>query len=116
MGIIKNTVSNILIGMVDSTGGQEGSTKALIIVDVQNDFCTGGSLCVPNNEEIFPVIDKLRESPYKEMWKTVVHTRDWHPANHCSFQANNPGSELFKPITLEDTGVEQVMWPVHCVQ
>ena len=96
--------------MVENT-----STKALIIVDVQNDFCTGGSLAVGDNEMIFPIIDKLRASPYKETWKKVYRTRDWHPADHCSFQVNNPGSELFKPFKLAN-GVDQVMWPVHCVQ
>ena len=84
---------------------QTASKKALIVVDVQNDFCTGGSLCVPNNEEIFPVIEQLRGAPYKDVWKTVVFTRDWHPTDHCSFQANHPGTELFSTITL-DTGVE----------
>jgi nicotinamidase/pyrazinamidase len=46
----------------------------------------------------------------------VFHTRDWHPANHCSFQANHPGTELFSIIVLPDSRVEQVMWPTHCVQ
>lgn len=53
---------------------------ALIIVDVQNDFCTGGSLCVKDNEQIFPVIQKLRTK-----FDYVFRTRDWHPANHLSF-------------------------------
>jgi len=86
---------------------------ALIIVDVQNDFCTGGSLQVPDNEVIFPIIDKLRTNC---SFDVVVRTRDWHPASHASFQANNPGTKLFEMITLKDTGVEQVMWPTHCVQ
>ena len=90
---------------------------ALIVVDVQNDFCTGGSLCVPDNEAIFPVIQKLRtEEAYRDRYQHVYFTRDWHPQDHCSFQSNNPGSTLFTPITLADTGVEQVMWPDHCVQ
>ena len=91
----------------------DNSKKALIIVDVQNDFCTGGSLAVPNCEEIFPVCEKLRNSKF---FDKVYRTRDWHPKNHVSFQANNPGTELFQEITLPDTGVKQVMWPTHCVQ
>ena len=63
--------------------------KALVIVDIQNDFCTGGSLAVGDNEKIFPVINKLRESGRYDL---VVRTRDWHPSNHASFQANNPGT------------------------
>lgn len=81
-------------------------------MDVQNDFCTGGSLAVKDCEMIFPVIDKLRNSG---KFEKVYRTRDWHPANHASFQANNPGSKLFEEILLEDTGVMQVMWPTHCV-
>ena len=64
--------------------------KALVIVDVQNDFCDGGSLCVPHNAEIMPVIEALRAKSH-----FTVRTRDWHPADHVSFQANNPGSTLF---------------------
>ena len=88
--------------------------EALIIVDVQNDFCTGGSLAVEGNEKIFPIINKLRELPMYE--GRIFLTRDWHLKEHCSFQVNNPGSELFKSIVLEDTKETQVMWPVHCVQ
>jgi len=69
--------------------------KALIIVDVQNDFCTGGSLSVQHNELIFPVIEKLRGVEGLKFFNYVFRTRDWHSANHASFQANNPGSELF---------------------
>jgi nicotinamidase/pyrazinamidase len=67
--------------------------EALIIVDVQNDFCPGGALAVAGGDEIVPVINELaRETPF------VVATRDWHPAAHSSF--------------VERGGV----WPVHCVQ
>ena len=50
------------------------------------------------------------------IFDVVVYTRDWHPANHVSFAANNPGQPLFSVKRLEDTGVDQVMWPIHCVQ
>jgi len=85
---------------------------ALIIVDVQNDFCEGGSLAVENASAIIPIINALRENP---LFNHVFLTRDWHPQSHCSFQANNPGTALFSKITLADTGAEQVMWPIHCV-
>ena len=99
--------------MVDAAAGK----NALIVVDVQNDFCTGGSLAVTDNEAIFPVIEKIRtDQAMKQCYSHVYFTRDWHPQNHCSFQSNNPGSTLFQPITLEDTGVVQMMWPDHCVQ
>ena len=75
--------------------------SALIVVDVQNDFCSGGTLAVPENEAIFPVIEKLRkDAEYKAKFNHVIFTRDWHPYNHCSFQSNNPGSSMYKPITL----------------
>ena len=82
-------------------------------MDAQNDFCTGGVLAVPNNEIIFPVIEKLRESPIKEMWKTVIFSRDWHPADHCSFYVNHEGAEAYSTVVLE-SGDLQILWPVHC--
>jgi nicotinamidase/pyrazinamidase len=81
---------------------------ALVIVDVQNDFCTGGKLAVPGGEAIVPVINSLREK-----FRTVVLTQDWHPAGHASF-ANTHGQEPFSTKEL-DYGT-QVMWPDHCVQ
>ncbi|CEL94160.1 unnamed protein product [Vitrella brassicaformis CCMP3155] len=85
---------------------------ALIIVDVQNDFCEGGSLAVNEAEEILPVINSLRDKP---LFDCVILTCDWHPLDHCSFAANHPGAELFTVKKLPDTGVDQMMWPVHCV-
>lgn len=70
--------------------------KALIVVDVQNDFCPGGALAVAGGDEIIPVINRLVNS-----FDLVVYTRDWHPANHVSF-AENP--------QFTDKS-----WPAHCV-
>jgi nicotinamidase/pyrazinamidase len=64
--------------------------SALIIVDVQNDFCEGGSLAVPNANQVIPVINHFRER-----FEHVYISKDWHPADHCSFASNNPGSTLF---------------------
>lgn len=80
----------------------EGMKTALIIVDVQNDFCEGGSLAVPKANEIITLINKLRDLPFFDL---VVLTKDWHPVNHASFAENNPGTKLFETITLPDTGV-----------
>ena len=77
--------------------------SALIIVDVQNDFCEGGSLGVPNANEIIPLINKLRENP---KFDCVFLSRDWHPLNPCSFSVNNPGANLYEAIILPDTGIE----------
>jgi nicotinamidase/pyrazinamidase len=84
--------------------------QALIIVDMQNDFCEGGSLAVTGSLEVIPKINKLREN-----FDIVVVTRDWHSADHVSFGANHPESKLFSKIVVPETGKEQVMWPVHCV-
>ncbi len=82
---------------------------ALIVVDVQNDFCTGGALAVTDGEQVVPVINGIMPE-----FGTVVFTQDWHPAGHVSFAANHPGAEPFTSIRL-DYG-EQTLWPVHCVQ
>lgn len=83
--------------------------KALIIVDVQNDFMPGGSLAIANGDSIVPVINKLLPK-----FELVVATQDWHPANHASFASNHQGKKTFD--TLELSGIQQVLWPDHCVQ
>ena len=86
-------------------------SRALIIVDVQNDFCEQGALPVPEASQIIPVINELRQT---KKWDLIVLTKDWHPENHVSFAVNNNAKE-FSTITLED-GTQQTMWPKHCVQ
>lgn len=83
--------------------------KALILVDLQNDFCTGGALEVPAANEIIPIANDLMNS-----FEHVIATQDWHPANHGSFAANHLWRKPGQIIDLD--GVEQVLWPIHCVQ
>lgn len=84
--------------------------KALIVVDVQNDFCEGGALAVPNANDIIPYINMLMdENEYDE----IIFTQDWHPADHKSFASNND-RQVGESIILN--GVPQFMWPDHCVQ
>jgi nicotinamidase/pyrazinamidase len=83
--------------------------KALIIVDVQNDFVTGGNLEVPHGEQILPLVNDL-----SERFDLVVATQDWHPLTHKSFASNHAGKKPFEKIMLG--GLEQVLWPDHCVQ
>lgn len=83
--------------------------RALIIVDVQNDFTTGGRLEVKEGEEIIPLVNKLQSG-----FDLVVATQDWHPPDHKSFASNHPGKQPFEQIVLN--GLEQVLWPDHCVQ
>ena len=83
--------------------------KALVIVDVQNDFCPGGSLAVPEGDRVVPIINGLMPR-----FDLVVAAQDWHPADHGSFAANHPGRKPGEVIELD--GLEQLLWPVHCVQ
>ena len=84
--------------------------KALILVDIQNDFCKGGNLAVPDGEKIIPFVNQLQENEYD----LIVATQDSHPQNHKSFSSNNPGTN---PGDLgELNGQPQVMWPDHCVK
>ncbi len=83
--------------------------KALILVDIQNDFLPGGALAVPDGDAVIPVANKLQSA-----FPVVVATQDWHPANHGSFAASHPGKKAFEQIELN--GLPQTLWPVHCVQ
>ncbi len=83
--------------------------RALIIVDVQNDFCEGGSLAVAGGSLVVPVINAILPA-----FDVVVATQDWHPGNHGSFAANHVGARVGEVGTLGE--LPQVMWPVHCVQ
>lgn len=83
--------------------------KALLIVDLQNDFCPGGALEVPEGDEIVPTANKLINT-----FDTVIQTQDWHPAGHSSFASSHEGKEPYDTIEV-DYG-EQVLWPDHCVQ
>jgi nicotinamidase/pyrazinamidase len=83
--------------------------KALILVDIQNDFLPGGALAVPDGDKVIPVVNKLQLA-----FPLVVATQDWHPANHGSFAASHPGKNVFEQIELN--GLPQTLWPVHCVQ
>jgi nicotinamidase/pyrazinamidase len=85
------------------------ATDALIVIDVQNDFCPGGALAVAEGDEIIRRINGLMGE-----FATVVLTQDWHPANHASFADNHPGAEPFTLIQMPYG--PQVLWPTHCVQ
>ena len=84
--------------------------KALIIVDVQNDFCENGALAVPDANSIIPYINLLME---ENEYDQIILTQDWHPAKHKSFASNN-GQKVGDTIILN--GIPQFMWPDHCVQ
>jgi len=84
-------------------------TSVLLVVDVQNCFLPGGTLAVPNGDEIIPVINSLGEK-----FQNVIFTQDWHTQDQVSFASNHPGKEPFE--TVELSYGTQVLWPDHCVQ
>ena len=84
-------------------------SKALIVIDIQNDFCPGGALAVAGGDAIIPRVNALMDD-----FPVRVLTQDWHPADHSSFAANHPGAEPFGLIDMPYG--PQVLWPVHCVQ
>lgn len=81
----------------------------LLVIDVQNDFCTGGALAVPGGEKVVPAVNRIAQK-----FANVVLTQDWHPRDHVSFAANHADTQPFQAIEL-DSGT-QVLWPTHCVQ
>jgi nicotinamidase/pyrazinamidase len=83
--------------------------EVLLIVDVQNDFCPGGALAVPDGDAIVPVVNKLADG-----FLHVILTQDWHPPGHTSFASSHPGKQPFD--TIEVSYGEQILWPDHCVQ
>ncbi|MYM55519.1 bifunctional nicotinamidase/pyrazinamidase [Thalassovita mangrovi] len=84
-------------------------TQALIVIDVQNDFCPGGALAVPGGDDIVPGINALMDD-----FDAVVLTQDWHPIDHSSFASQHAGKA---PLEMIDMAYgPQVLWPDHCVQ
>ncbi|HNL06271.1 MAG TPA: bifunctional nicotinamidase/pyrazinamidase [Chitinophagales bacterium] len=83
--------------------------KALILVDIQNDFVEGGALAVPDGNAVVSIANRLQK-----VFPLVIATQDFHPSDHASFAANHSGSEIGDVIDLY--GLLQILWPVHCVQ
>ena len=83
-------------------------SSALIIIDMQNDFCPGGALAVQNGEKIIEPINSAQEE-----FETIILTQDWHPKEHSSFASNN-SAEAYSTIEM-DYG-PQILWPDHCIQ
>ena len=87
----------------------EPERDALLVIDVQNDFCPGGALAVAAGHEVVPVINRL-----SRRFGHAVFTQDWHPAGHRSFASSHTGQAAYASIQL-DYGT-QTLWPDHCVQ
>jgi nicotinamidase/pyrazinamidase len=83
--------------------------EALVVIDLQNDFCPGGALAVAGGDEIVPLVnDLIRRTEH------VVLTQDWHPAGHSSFASSHPGKQPFETIDMQYG--PQTLWPDHCIQ
>lgn len=85
------------------------ATHALIVIDVQNDFCPGGALAVAGGDEIVAPINALMDE-----FAAVVLTQDWHPKGHSSFASSHTGAAPFSSVTMPYG--EQTLWPDHCIQ
>ena len=83
-------------------------TDVLLVIDMQNDFCPGGSLAVAGGDELVPVINDLARA-----FHHVVLTQDWHPAGHSSFASSHPGAAAYSQITMPYG--PQTLWPDHCI-
>lgn len=81
----------------------------LVVVDIQNDFCSGGALAVPDADAVVPIVNGLMRE-----FRRVVLTQDWHPPGHVSFASSHLGQQAYSRITLPYG--EQVLWPDHCVE
>ncbi len=96
--------------MAATSGGAKFSDDdVLIVVDVQNDFCSGGALVVPQGDEVIPIVNSLAAR-----FRNVVLTQDWHPRGHSSFASSHPAKNPFDTIVASYG--PQVLWPDHCVQ
>ena len=84
-------------------------TRALLVIDVQNGFCPGGNLAVPEGDAIVPGINAVMAE-----FEVVVLTQDWHPAGHSSFASSHPGKAPYDVVRMPYG--PQVLWPDHCVQ
>ena len=84
-------------------------SSALLVIDVQHDFCPGGALAVTDGDAVVEAANRLMPE-----YDLVVATQDWHPADHCSFASQHPGAALYDSVCIG--GVEQTLWPDHCVQ
>lgn len=84
--------------------------KALIMVDLQNDFCEGGRLAVPQALDVIPLANRLQPC-----FDIVIATQDWHPEDHMSFASNHPGRQVGEVVAV-GSNLAQILWPTHCVQ
>jgi len=84
------------------------NNTALIVIDVQNDFCPGGALAIKRGDEVIDPINKIIPR-----FNNIIYIQDWHPNNHVSFASTHPGKQPFETIQLKYG--KQTLWPAHCI-
>lgn len=87
--------------------------SALILIDIQNDFCPGGALAVPDGDAVLPGLNRILDRPDRGGFFKVAATADWHPEGHISFASSHEGMRPFERISLD--AMEQDLWPDHCL-
>jgi len=92
-----------------NSGATIDGNDVLLVIDVQNDFCPGGALAVPDGDVVVPIVNRLAAR-----FRNVVLTQDWHPRGHFSFASTHPGRSPYE--TVDASYGRQVLWPDHCVQ
>jgi nicotinamidase/pyrazinamidase len=97
------------IGEEKMREGSRSDRDVLVVIDVQNDFCPGGALAVPDGDAVVPAINRLAAQ-----FAHVILTQDWHPPGHSSFAPSHPGRRAFE--TIEAAYGAQILWPEHCIQ
>jgi nicotinamidase/pyrazinamidase len=109
---IGHGASFLVTGLVPNLVMQlNAATDALLVIDLQNDFCPGGALAVDGGDEIVPVVNSLAQR-----FAHVLLTQDWHPAGHISFASAHPDSDAQPYTTIAAPYGPQTLWPDHCVQ
>lgn len=83
--------------------------RALLVIDIQNDFCPDGRLPVPGGDQIVPIVNRLSNA-----FEHVLFTQDWHPAGHWSFASSHQSRQPYDSIELAYG--DQILWPDHCIQ
>jgi len=111
--LVCHGIADGIIGGSQQPDGETMAKRALILVDIQNDFVPGGALAVPDGHAVVPVANQWI-ARFKANGDLVVATQDWHPPNHVSFISQNPGRRIGENVEVD--GMPQVIWPDHCVQ
>ncbi len=113
-GYLLGTVYGMTVpkSVVDAIRAGPGR-KALLVIDVQNDFLPDGPMAVPQGDQIIPMINELANDA--SLWDCILASKDWHPANHVSFHTNHENAVPFTLKRIHELDMDQMMWNPHCI-